>query len=145
MKKILKDSIVDDYAEFVRPISSDQFRLKKKVSIDFEDGKEEFSLFGAEGSGAGRIKILSGEVDGQSVSAFQIDDLNIYLISWEKDSSNISVLYEKKWVSISPLLFAKFLAGVEFLKENIIDWHILKDYDNLYQHLISYLNYETGQ
>lgn len=129
---------------------SKKFLLNKKVSIEFEDDiKEDRELYGAIGKIAkNTIRVLATQISAtEYVCILQFDNLSIYAISVDTekpDEDNVRVFINGNWVILSDLLLAKLLVGVEQLNEMFVEFLPITNFEELYEHLILFLNYETG-
>jgi hypothetical protein len=130
----------------------DKFIINKELSIELEDGETiSKRIWGTSGRvAASTIKILVTdlEVDGiapEYVMIIQLDELSVYALRLDAEQleSNKAFCFAgETWLELSNLLLAKLLVGVEQLNELFVDYQALPNYQDLYKHLISFLNYE---
>jgi hypothetical protein len=130
----------------------DKFVIKKELSIELEDGETiSKKIWGTSGRvAASTIKILVtdlevDETEPEYVMIVQLDELSVYALKCDlgdAQSNKAFCLHGENWLELSNLLLAKLLVGVEQLNELFVDYQALPNYQELYKHLISFLNYE---
>lgn len=133
-------------------VFSDQFEINKELSIELEDGEHvNKTVWATAGKiAASTIKIVATDLaleegEHEYVIISQLDDLSVYAITMNSGSTENNkafCLHGENWIELSNLLLAKFLVGVEQLNELFVDYQPMPNYQELYKHLISFLNYE---
>lgn len=149
MKKSLSDEIVENYFDFLHETLSSNFLIDKKISIELDTGEKiENQMWAANAKVSNKeINILTTNFNVDSnewISAFKFENDNVYIVKLSEKEKNIFSIYENKWVPLSSLAKAKFLAGIEFLKINIFSFEKEKNYMNLYKHIVGFANYAEG-
>jgi hypothetical protein len=133
---------------------TDKFLLQKELSIELEDGERlNKSVWASAGKIAGStIKVMitnvstSAESD-EYVMILQLDELSVYAMKFdssELENNKSFVSYDDNWIELSNLLLARLLVGVEQINELFVDYQPTSNYQELYHHLISFLNYEEA-
>lgn len=134
-------------------IQTDKFLINKEFSIELEDGevlqKNIWGLTGKIGTSVIQAILADITVDQDQkeyVLIFQLDNLSVYALKLYDFEDKPNTAYfshnEATWVELSTLLLAKLLVGIEQLNELFIDYQPIANYQELYQHLISFMNYE---
>lgn len=140
--------------QFLFTILDNKYLIDKKLSIELEDNKclqqNVWALTGKINTST--IKVLAADisVDEEQIEyvlLLQLDELSIYALKLQK-SPNISgtayVNSNKHWAELTNLLLAKLLVGIEQLNELFIDYKSMTNYQELYQYLIDYLQYDEA-
>jgi len=134
-------------------ILSDKYQIDKKLSIELEDGEQlQNSIWGATGKvGTSTIRVLVADITTDAniteyILLLQLDALSVYILKLEMIDEGINRAYfnhnDEIWIELSNLLLAKLLVGIEQMNELFIDYQPITNYQELYQHLISFMNYE---
>lgn len=134
-------------------LQSEKFLIDKEVSIELEDGEVlQKHLWGVSGKiGTSTIQAILADItidpdEKEFILVFQLDDLSIYALKLYNLEKKLNQAYfahnAETWVELSNLLIAKLLVGIEQLNELFIDYQPIGNYQDLYQHLISFMNYE---
>jgi len=131
-------------------IDNPDFKLKKQVSIELENGEViNKNLWGVCGNvGNSKIKALFSDVTidetyPEFLLILQLDNLSVFALKLEQEIGKAFFVHENDtWVELSNLMLAKLLFGIEQLNELIINYQVIDDYQNLYKYMISFLNYE---
>lgn len=131
------------------------YMLKKEISIELEDGEVlQKNIWGIEGKISNSIiRALLADITVSSdfkeyILVFQLDNLTVYALKLEEGKEAVNRAFfaingeNKSWVELSNLLLAKLLVGVEQLNELFINYQPITNYQELYQYLINFLNYE---
>lgn len=113
-----------------------KFPLEQKIIISENDKDYEKNLYG-----------VSCIIDSLQIRLFLVDlskdneksylllsglkDSPIYAVYIDDNSSHISMYIDDKWTKCSPYFEASLLAGMEYVKENMISYSKLEDSEDL--------------
>lgn len=135
-------------------VLSDKFVINKELSIELEDGDRiSKPIWGVAGKvAASTVKILITDLSvDASINEFamvmQLDDLSVYALKMDSEDIQNNKAYcfhGENWIELSNLLLAKLLVGVEQLNELFVDYQPFANYQDLYKHLVGFLNYEEA-
>lgn len=131
------------------------YLINKEFSIELDDGEIiNKTLAGTIGKIPGStIQILLADTtiedtEKEYIIIFQLDHLSVYALKYcESQPVNTKVYFlhnDTTWVELSNLLLARLLVGVEQLKELFVDYQPITNYQELYQSLIGFMNYEEA-
>jgi len=136
-------------------ILSNKFKIDKNLSIELEDGEHlQKNIWGITGKiSTSIIKVLVADITTDAdikeyVLLLQLDELSIYALKIELLDEAVNKAYlnhnDEAWVELSNLLLAKLLVGIEQINELFVNYQPLTNYQELYQYLISFMNYEEA-
>lgn len=132
-----------------------KYLISKEISIELDDNeilnKKVWGMTGIVNNSIMKMLLTNVSIDAdcaEYIGIFQLDDLSIFAIKYcEPDDSNNKAFFlhnGEAWVETSNLVLAKLLVGIEQIKELLIDYKPIDDYKELYQYLISFLNYDQA-
>lgn len=133
---------------------SNKFLLNKKLSIELDTGEIiNKNVWGSSVVvGTSVLKLMTAELtidpeENEYVLLLQLDNFPVYALHSQTPTSEPKSYYavdQNNWIELNTLLLAKLLSGVEQLNELFFQQDKLNDFQDLYQKLVSVINYEEA-
>ena len=139
-------------SNLIEPLLNDKFMLDKKLAFEIEDGsKKETAIYAALTKIENNvIKVLIADIIDNSpeyaviIRMDNFPSIAMRLSIEEDDLGSLAFSVEKQWIEVDTLAQAKVLVGLESIANIFCIWEKMNDYKEMYDILISFMNWIEG-
>lgn len=134
-------------------LNTEKFLIDKKIVFSTENQEFKRKIWAATSKiENSNINIVIADI-AEDIAEFtiiiQLDNFFPYALRLSldpEDSGSIHILVDNKtWVEASTMLQAKMLVGIESLSEIFLQWTRLDKYNDMYQILLNFLNFNEEE